>query len=172
VAGPTRRYDILKEATVATVIVGALTFILAGLLSSPDIPAVTVQAWASHDPLGFVNTAAMELDGSSETASYGPPYNNGTGSVQQLGPVSWQKLSGITQRIDAARAFVTGPLSTLARSTPPLAAALTTYISAPAEQARWASAYDKATAGPKIRVPFNHGDLNLPAAGGPGADVL
>ena len=101
--GPTRRYDIIKEATAATVIVGALTFVLAGLLSSPDIPAVTVQAWANHDQLGFVNTAAMQLDRTSETATYGPPYNNGTGSVQQLGPVSWQRLSGITQHVDAAR---------------------------------------------------------------------
>src|SRR5215472_11356300 len=54
--GPTRRYDIIKEATAATLIVGALTLILAGLLSSPNIPAVTVQNWANHDQLGFVNT--------------------------------------------------------------------------------------------------------------------
>ncbi len=164
--GATRRYDIIKEATAATVIVGALTLILAGLLSSPDIPAVTVQAWAQHDQLGFVNTASTELDGSSETASYGPPYNDGTGSLQQLGPISWQKLSGIAQRIDAAQTFVLGPLRSLAASTPPLAAALTSYTSASAaQQAKWASAYDSATAGATTKVPFNHGDLNLPAAG-------
>jgi hypothetical protein len=164
--GPSRRYDIIKEATAATVVIGALTLILAGLLSSPDIPAVTVQAWAQHDQLGFVNTAATELDGTSETATYGPPYNNGTGSLQQLGPISWQKLSGITQRINAARAFVLGPLSSLATTTPPLAAALTAYTSASAAQQRkWASAYDSATAGTTTKVPFNGGDLNLPAAG-------
>src|SRR5215469_13471431 len=77
--GPTRRYDIIKEATAATVIVGALTVILAGLLSSPDIPAITVQNWAQHDQLGFVNAAAKELDGSSEATTYGPPYNNAPG---------------------------------------------------------------------------------------------
>ncbi len=164
--GPTRRYDIIKEATAATVIVGALTFVLAGLLSSPDIPAVTVQAWANHDQLGFVNTAAMQLDGTSETATYGPPYNNGTGSVQQLGPVSWQRLSGITQHVDAGRAFVISPLTSLARTTPALANALTTYASAsPAQQVKWASVYDKATAGATIKVPFDRGDLTLPAAG-------
>jgi hypothetical protein len=164
--GPTRRYDIVKEATVATVIVGALTFLLAGLLSSPDMPAITVQAWSQHDQLGFVNTAATELDGTSETATYGPPYNDGTGSLQQLGPISWQKLSGITQRINAAQAFVLGPLSALAKTTPPLATALATYSSAPAAQQRkWASAYDSATAGTTTKVPFNGGDLRLPAAG-------
>ncbi len=164
--GPTRRYDIIKEGVAATLIVGALTVILAGVLSSPDIPAVTVQAWAQHDQLGFVNTAATELDGSSETSSYGPPYNNGTGSVQQLGPISWQKLSGITQRIDAAQTFVIGPLRSLAPSTPALAAALASYTSAPAaQQTSWASAYASATAGATTKMPFNHGDLNLPAAG-------
>jgi hypothetical protein len=164
--GPTRRYDIIKEATVATVIVGALTLILAALLSSPDIPAITVQAWAQHDQLGFVNTAATELDGTSETATYGPPYNNGTGSVQQLGPINWQKLAGITQRINAAQTFVLGPLTSLASTSPRLSAALTAYDSAtPAQRQAWASAYDKATAGATTKVPFNGGDLNLLAAG-------
>ncbi|HEY3908097.1 MAG TPA: cytochrome b N-terminal domain-containing protein [Streptosporangiaceae bacterium] len=164
--GPVRRYDIIKEAAVATALVGALTMILAGLLSSPDIPAVTVQAWAQHDQLGFVNTAAVELDGTSETATYGPPYNNGTGSLQQLGPISWQKVSGITQRIDAAQTYVIGPLTALARTTPALSTALAAYTSAtPAQQLRWATAYDKATAGTTTKTPFNHGDLSLPAAG-------
>jgi hypothetical protein len=164
--GPNRRYDIIKEAVAATALVGTLTVILAALLSSPNIPAVTVQAWAQHDQLGFVNTAAMQLDGTSETATYGPPYNNGTAEVQQLGPINWQTLSGITQRIDAAHTFVVGPLTSLAKTTPALATALSTYTSAsPAQQDQWATAYDKATAGTTTKTPFNQGNLNLPAAG-------
>jgi hypothetical protein len=164
--GPTRRYDILKEATAATLIVSALTFILAGLLSSPDIPAVTVQAWGQHDQLGFVNAAAKELDGTSETATYGPPYNNGTAFVQKLGPIGWQKLSGITQHINPAQTFVLGPLSSLAKTTPALATALTSYTTATtAQQVKWATAYDNATAGTTTKTPFNSGNLNLPAAG-------
>jgi hypothetical protein len=164
--GPVRRYDIIKEAAAATALVGTLTLILAGLLSSPDIPAVTVQAWAQHDQLGFVNTAAIELAGTSETATYGPPYNNGTGELQQLGPISWQKVSGITQSIDAAQTYVIGPLTSLARTTPALSTALAAYASAsPAQQLRWAAAYAKATAGTTTSTPFNHGDLNLSAAG-------
>ncbi len=163
--GPNRRYDIIKEAAAATALVGTLTLILAGLLSSPDIPAVTVQAWAKHDQLGFVNTAAMELDGSSETAGYGQPYNNAPGA-QQLGPISWQKLAGITQRIDAAQTFVVGPLTSLAKTTPALATALTAYKNAsPAQRVTWATAYDKATAGTTTKSPFNGGNLSLPAAG-------
>src|ERR1700757_2445556 len=41
--GPTRRYDILKEGTVATLVILVLTFGLAALLSSPNIPSVTVK---------------------------------------------------------------------------------------------------------------------------------
>jgi hypothetical protein len=164
--GPNRRYDILKEGTIATVIVTALVLVMAGVLSSPDVPPVTVQTWARIDQVGFVNTAATELDGTGGAASYGPPYNNQSGSVQQVGPVNWQKLAGITQPVNAARDFVLSPLSVLARTSPALASALSTYNSAPpAQQQKWASAYDAATAPGAKKVPFNNGDLNLPAAG-------
>jgi hypothetical protein len=139
---------------------------MAAVLSSPDVPSLTIKTWGTVDPVGFVNTAATELDGSSVSSAYGPPYNNGTGSVQQVGPVSWQKLFGITQPVDSARLFVLSPLAIQARSDPALAAALTTYASAsPAQQAKWATAYDKATAPGAKKVPFNGGALSLPAAG-------
>src|SRR5450755_545218 len=115
--GPNRRYDILKEGTIATVLVGVLVLLMAGLLSSPDVPPLTVQTWARVDQVGFVNTAAAELDGTAGAASYGPPYNNASGSVQQVGPVNWQKVAGITQPVDAAKVFVLSPLSTLAQTT-------------------------------------------------------
>jgi hypothetical protein len=164
--GPTRRYDILKEGTIAVVIASCLTLLLAGLLSSPDVPPLSIKTWATVDQVGFVNTAATELDGSSTSADYGPPYNNGTGSVQQVGPVNWQKLAGITQPVDAAKLFVLDPLAVQAKTDPGLAAALGTYTSAPAsQQASWASGYDKATAPGAKKVAFNGGNLSLPAAG-------
>jgi hypothetical protein len=164
--GATRRYDILKEGTIATVIVGALTLVMAGVLSSPDVPSLTIKTWGTVDPVGFVNTAATELDGSAGSASYGPPYNNGTGSVQQVGPVNWQKLFGITQPVDSAKVFVLDPLAVQAKSDPTLATALTGYTSASAtQQLQWATAYDKATAPGSTKVPFSGGNLNLPAAG-------
>jgi hypothetical protein len=164
--GPSRRYDILKEGTIATVVVSVLVLVMAGLLSSPDVPPVTVQTWARIDQVGFVNTAATEMDGTGGAASYGPPYNSQSGSVQQVGPVNWQKLAGITQPINAARDFVLSPLSVLARTSPALASALSTYnAAAPAQQRKWASAYDAATAPGARKVPFNGGNLNLPAAG-------
>jgi Cytochrome b(N-terminal)/b6/petB len=166
--GPTRKYDLLKEGTIAVLITTGLVVVMAGLLSSPDVPPVSVQTWARVDPVGFVNTAATELDGSGGAASYGPPYNNQSGAVQQVGPVNWQKLAGITQPVDAAKVFVLSPLSTFASTgtTPGLAAALSAYNSAsPAQQQKWATAYDTATAPDAHKVPFNNGNLTLPAAG-------
>ena len=89
--GPNRRYDILKEGAVATLVVGALTLVMAGVLSSPDVPPVTMQTWGKVAPVDLVYTAATELNGTSGTATYGQPYNHGTDGVQQVGPVNWQK---------------------------------------------------------------------------------
>src|ERR1700733_11194337 len=74
--GPNRRYDILKEGTIAAVVVLLLTVGLASLLSSPDVPPITIATWARVAPDDFLATAASELNGTSETATYGPPYNN------------------------------------------------------------------------------------------------
>ena len=66
-------------------------------------------------------TAASELAGTSETANYGPPYNNGTANLQRIG-VSWQLLAGVRQPIDAASTFVLSPLSKARHHRPALAA--------------------------------------------------
>ena len=115
--GPNRRYDILKEGTIASVVVLALTFGLAGLLSSPDVPPITVATWARVAPADFLGTAATELNGTSETATYGPPYNNQSGSLQSL-LFSPAKIPGVTQPVNAAQDFVLGPLTTLAQTEP------------------------------------------------------
>lgn len=163
--GPTRRYDLLKEGAVATLVVSALTLVMAGVLSSPDVPPLTVQTWGRVAPVDFVFTAASELNGTTTSADYGPPYNHGTGEVQQVGP-NWQKLAGITKPVNSAKDFVLIPLSTLARTTPALATALSTYNAAsPGQQNKWATAYADATAPDAKRVPFNNGNLSLPAAG-------
>ena len=50
-----------------------------------------------------------ELDSTSTSATYGPPYNHGTGSVQSLGPVSIQKLFGARISVIPATSFVITP---------------------------------------------------------------
>ena len=159
--GATRRYDILKEGTIASVIVLALTLGLAGLLSSPDVPPLTIATWARLDPSDFLTTAGMELNGSSETATYGAPYNNQSGSVQKLlfSPQTW---FGVTQPVNAAHDFILAPLAKLAPADPPLRASLAAYESAPpAQQLKWATAYVTAAA----KVKFVGGTPVVPAAG-------
>jgi hypothetical protein len=162
--GPTRRYDILKEGTIAGTIVLVLVFALASLLSSPNVPSITIQSWARVAPADFLATAATELNGTSETATYGPPYNNQTGSVQRL-LFSPAQLAGIRQPLDPAQDFVLRPLAAITSSNPALATALATYNAAsPAQRLSWANAY--ATAVTKVKFP--NGNPAVPkAADGP-----
>jgi Cytochrome b(N-terminal)/b6/petB len=157
--GPNRRYDILKEGTIASAVVLALTFGLAGLLSSPDVPSITVATWARVAPADFLGTAATELNGTSETATYGPPYNqNGTPQSLLFAPAN---IPGVTQPVDAAQDFVLGPLTTLAQTDPAVAAPLAAYRTAsPAQQLAWANAYATAEA----KVTFVNGNPVVPAA--------
>jgi cytochrome b/b6/petB-like protein len=159
--GRTRRYDILKEATIATAIATGLVVICAGVLSSPDVPPVSVQSWAKVAPADFLATASAELSGTALAASYGPPYNNGTAAVQQVGPVNWQKLAGVTQPINAAQVFVLSPLTTLAATNHAVAGPLAAYKAAtPAQQTKWATAYDNAV----TKVKFVNGNPVVPPA--------
>ena len=157
--GPTRRYDILKEGTIATVVILVLTVGLASLLSSPNVPPATVRSWVQVVPADFLATAATELDGTSLTATYGPPYNsNGTPQSELFAPANW---AGVRQPIDAAQTFVLGPLSSAAPTDPKLAAALATYKAAsPDQQVKWAANYGKAVK----KVTFVDGVPVLPPA--------
>jgi hypothetical protein len=157
--GPTKRYDILKEGTVAVVVTLALTFTLAGLLSSPDDPPVTVASWAKIAPADFLATAASELNGTSLTATYGPPYNtNGTPQSEWFAPANW---AGVRQPIDPAQSFVITPLTQAAPINPAVKAALATYQAAPASlQTKWATNYLNAVA----KVKFAGGVPVVPSA--------
>ena len=158
--GPKRRYDIVKEATVATLVALILVVALAGLLSSPDVPPVTVASWAQIAPADFIATAASELAGTSETATYGPPYTHTSGAAQSI-LFSPATIVGIRQPIDAAQTFVLAPLSKVAPTDPTLAAALARYQSASSStQAGWNTAYAKAV----THVTFRNGNPVVPAA--------
>lgn len=158
--GPTRKYDIVKEASLASLVVAVLVVILAGVLSSPNDPPATISTWAKTAPADFMATAASELAGTSETAKYGPPYNNGSDNVQSL-LFSPQTLAGVQQPIDTANAFVLSPLSKLAATNASLAFALGTYEQSPkATQQAWNDAYLKAV----DKVTFIAGQPSVPSA--------
>ena len=78
-------------------------------------------------------------------AQYGPPYNQGTGSVQFIGPLSLQQLAGVTIPIDTAHVYVLDPLAMAAQTDPQVATALQTFTQAGAkQQAAWEDAYTQA----------------------------
>src|ERR1700739_3285491 len=108
--GPERKYDLLVEGTVGILIVSVLVVAVAVVFGSADggliYPggpashageAFTAKYWASSpsrddqgrtDPNGgasdFVTTVVAELDGSSTTAGYGPPYNESPAAAQAI----------------------------------------------------------------------------------------
>ena len=104
-------YDLLKEVTFATLGVLAFVLILSAVLSSPDVPSVTLQSWSKADPVDFLTTASGELAGTTDVATYGPPYNSGSGSLQSWGPLNLQQWAGVHVPINAPYDFVLEPLT-------------------------------------------------------------
>ena len=141
--GPVRKYDILKEGVIAIVVVGLLAIGLAGVFSSPDEKPLTFQGWATSAPDNFYATTVQELAGTSGSATYGPPYNQGGDGVS-VGPVNMAQLMGVRVPVDPANDFVITPLQTQAQPIA-VAAALKAWTSAtPDQQSAWATAYDDA----------------------------
>ena len=148
--GPYVRYDLVKEFVVALAVVVALALILTILFSSPDDPATTIQSWAKADPADFLTTAVTELNGTSDVATYGPPYTNTPDVSQTVGPISIEEAVGVHIPIDTAKNYVIEPLQEIP-SDPRLKISLAAYEAAPAKlQQAWSSAYEEAL--PKARV--------------------
>jgi hypothetical protein len=143
--GPRERYDLLKEGGIALVVVALVAVGLTTFLGSPRLEAVSFQGWSRNAPQDFAATALSELVGTSETATYGPPYNRGTGQLQSLGPISPQAIAGIWIPVDAARDLVLEPLAAFAPFDPRLAQALADWKGASTvQQGAWSAAAQKA----------------------------
>jgi hypothetical protein len=142
---PTIAYDLVKELVIALVASGVVIFVLALALSSPDDPPLTIQTWVQQDPVDFVTTATSELAGSSFSGAYGPPYTDGSDSVQALGPFAPQQWAGNAVHLDPAQDYVLGPLGAAAVGNPDLASALGAYASADdTTRQSWLTAYTDA----------------------------
>jgi hypothetical protein len=95
--------------TIALGAVTLLTVLLAVLFSAPDDPSSTIRQWSRQDPIGFLRTAVDELGQTSQTAEYGPPYDN-NGPGQHAAFLHPQKWFGVSHPIDTAQDYVIGPL--------------------------------------------------------------
>ena len=141
----TRPYDLVKELAIALAGTLALVLVLAAVLSSPDVPSVTIQSWAQNEPVDLVTTATGELAGTTVSAGYGAPYNDGSGAVQSLGSFSPQGWAGIRLPVDSAQEFVLRPLQASAAGNAGLTAALSQYGGASdSQRVAWLDAYTKA----------------------------
>jgi hypothetical protein len=156
--GPYASYDLVKELCVALAAVTLLAVVLSILFSSPDDKPSTIAQWSRAMPADFTTTAVSELDGTSGTAEYGPPYNHASDG-QHAAFIYLQKWLGVSHPIDTAQDFVIEPL----RSIPDdraLKSAISVYESAPVKQrTAWDDAYAKAVEKAKAAP---DGSLKLP----------
>lgn len=163
-------YDLVKEFIIAVLVVALLVVVFAVLFSSPDDLPVTVKSWSTNSPVGFAQTAITELDGTSPTATYGPPYNHSTpGATQSIGPFSPERWMGVHHPINAAYDYVIAPLETLPNR-PGLDRAISKYLSAStARKNAWDSAYENVVASAR----FIRGELVVsPGRYGPVAQMI
>ena len=143
--GSYRTYDIVKEGTIALGVILALCVALTILFSSPDEKSSTIKQWARTAPVDFVTTATSELNGTSGTAGYGPPYNHAS-SGQHILFIHLAKWLGVSHPINTAQDFVLMPLRSV-YGQPALQAAVRAYAAAPAkQQSAWTTAYTNALA--------------------------
>jgi hypothetical protein len=120
-----------------------------------------MQAWAQEAPTDFLSTTLSEVNGTSLSATYGPPYQTTSqnGSTQGFGPISPQKWFGQTIPVVTFQNFVAQPLSTLPDPTGAIGKALTTWGAASAaDQTTWSTNYTKALK----QATFKDGTYDVP----------
>src|SRR5579875_1205472 len=157
-SGPYRPYDIVKEAVLALAGVTILVIVLAVLFSSPDQPPSTIRQWARSDPIDFVTTATSELDGTSATAQYGPPYNHAS-TGQHLAFIHLAQWLGVSHPVDTARDFVLAPLAAIPDQPAGRAARREYLLASPRQQAAWDQAYASALGRARVAA---GGSITLP----------
>jgi hypothetical protein len=162
--GPIERYDLIQEGIIAVVVIAVLLVGLNVLFGSPLVHSVSFQNWANATPEDFVWTTLTELTGTSETATYGPPYNVGTvalnidpkisqvgdgvavyptgpSQAQNLGPLAPQAWAGVTIPVNPPDDLVLKPLAAFATLNPETQQALTTWNNASlAGKSKWSNA--------------------------------
>ena len=141
--GATRSYDIIKEGVIAIVIVSILVLMLSVFMGSPDEKPLTFKGWAQSNSANFYATVVQELAGTSESAGYGPPYNNASDGLN-VGPLWLQKWAGVHHPINTVNDFVITPLTSQGQL-PSVATAIKIWqASNSQQQSAWATALDTA----------------------------
>lgn len=135
--------DFVKHLFSTLGIVAVVVLLASIVFGVPEKQPLTIQHYAQTNPVGFEQVALNALDGQGRIANYGPPYNNGTGSVES--PL--QKASGIWHPINTAQDFILKPLSMADTVNPGFGPTLKAFESAPVQtQSTWENNYNTALA--------------------------
>ncbi len=133
--------DFVKHLLSTLGIVVVVVLLASILFNLPEKQPLTIKTYATQNPVAFEQMALRALDGQGQIANYGPPYNNGTASVQS----PMQTAVGVIHPINAATDFILKPLTMAASINPSIAPALHAFNSAsPAQQTKWENAYTTA----------------------------
>ncbi len=148
---PQMPYDLIKEMLVALGIMGVLVLLLAGIFSTPDVPALTAKQVAQQAPQLLLQNALDDLSGQDAISTYGPPYNNTPGASQSLAGISPEQWAGVQIPIKSAQVNVIGPLTKIEPVNPSLKAPLTTWQRATSSQQNaWVQHVESALSKAKI----------------------
>lgn len=152
--GSRKPYDLLKEFLLSFSIVLVLVVALSLLFASPDPAPATFQQWAEQGTLDFAQTTLTEINATSTSATYGPPYqdtsqNGGTQGWGWFSPQTWLgDLFPPPFPTDTWVQFVQEPLHGVGDET--VDAAIKQWDDASAsQQSTWSDAYTKALAAAK-----------------------
>jgi hypothetical protein len=158
--------DFVKHLLSTTVIVAILTMALSAIFHEPVRPAIKINQYANQHPLEFVRVAMGDLDGKGEIADYGPPYNHGTGMVQDF----VQKWIGILHPVYPREDFVLKPLQYASVINPKIKSYLNRFDKAsPVQQKIWEANYNRALS----HARYEGGAIILPSGSyGPVAGMM
>ena len=169
--GGRRPYDLVREVIISGVIVGVIVLGLTIMFASPDPPPVTFKEWATESPKDFVATTLTEVNQTSLSATYGPPYQTTAqdGSTQGFGPLSPEKWFGQQIPVNTFEDYVARPLATAPDPNGEVAAALNEWQNADStQQTAWSQAYQTAL----TAAPFTSGYDVAPGGYGPLGTIL
>jgi len=158
-SGRQRPYDILKEGAIALLSITILTLTLAIIYGSPDETSITIKKWSNAAPVDFAMTAVSELNGTSTTGSYGPPYNHAS-TGQAIGPVNLVNTVGVRIPINTANDFVIKPLAALPYQADLHQGLLNWKNATEQTRAIWVTNYSDASS----KMTFTDGQIVVPTA--------
>ena len=142
---PQMSYDLIRELFVALGIILILIIILAGVFSTPDVPALSAKQVDQQAPTLLVQTALDDLSAQDPISTYGPPYNNTSGAAQSIGFISPQSWAGVQLPLTPAQDEVLNPLKRILPIYPTLSGPIQQFESATNKQQNaWVTAADNA----------------------------